>query len=135
MNLFRRLAAAGALAITLGACGGATPPATTPTAMPSAATPDMSPPASPVDGVIVAIDASGLSDVRGFTLRLADGSTLAFRLGQLQNPTQFPPGHLKEHQATSIAVRVFFVDGPDGPVAYRLEDAPIASPAASPAAT
>jgi hypothetical protein len=120
----RLLAAAGALAVVLGACAGATP------------APSQAPPASPVDGVIVAVDASGLSEVRGFTLRLADGSTMTFRLGQLENPTQFPPGHLKEHQATSIAVRVFFVAGPDGPVVYRLEDAPGASPVvASPAGT
>ena len=90
---------------------------------------------SPVDGVIVAIDGTGLSDVRGFTLRLADGSTMTFRLGQLENPTQFPPGHLKEHEATSQPVRVFFVEGPDGPVVYRLEDAPGTSPPAIPAAT
>ncbi|MBI3751105.1 MAG: hypothetical protein HY263_05550 [Chloroflexi bacterium] len=120
MNGLRRKAAAGALAILLGACT---------TAMPSAPGPTSA--ASPVDGVIVAIDASGLSDVRGFTLRLVDGSTIAFRLGQLENPTQFPPGHLKEHQATSVAVRVYFTVGPEGPVVYRLEDAPSASPAAT----
>jgi hypothetical protein len=120
----RLLVAAGALATSLGACLATAPPSANPTL-----------PASPVDGVIVAIAGSGLSGVRGFTLRLVDGSTIAFRLGQLENPTEFPPGHLKEHEATSVAVRVFFVIGPDGPAAYRLEDAPAASPPASPAAT
>lgn len=113
MRALRALGATGVLAILLGACAPAAPRAPSPTQ-----------PASPVDGVIVAVDASGLADVRGFTLRLTDGTTMVFRLGQLENPTQFPPGHLKEHQATSIAIRVFFVAGPDGPVVYRLEDVP-----------
>ena len=117
-----RIVAVAALATILGGCGSPSPSVT-----PGVPTP----PPSPVDGIIVAIDGSGLSDVRGFTLRLVDGSTIAFRLGQLENPTQFPPGHLKEHEATSVAVRVFFVIGPDGPTAYRLEDAPGASPAAT----
>lgn len=80
-------------------------------------------PASPVDGVIVAVDASSLSDVRGFTLLLAGGSTVAFKLGALENPTDFPPGHLKEHQATSEPIRVFFRVEGGVPVAYRLADA------------
>ena len=88
-----------------------------------AASPQPSLPASPVVGVLVAVDATNLSDVRGFTLRLVGGQTIAFRLGQLENPTDFPPGHLKEHLATSSPVRVFFVDDAGTPVVYRLEDA------------
>jgi hypothetical protein len=87
------------------------------------ATPGPSFPASPVEGVIVAVDAASLSDVRGFTLRLAGGSTIAFTLGQLENPTEFPPGHLKEHQATSEPVRVYFRIESGAPIAYRIEDA------------
>jgi hypothetical protein len=85
-------------------------------------------PPSPIDGVIVGVAGTGLSDVTGFTLRTASGATIVFKLGTLENPTQFAPGHLKEHEATSQPVRVFFVAGPDGPVVYRLEDAPGSSP-------
>jgi hypothetical protein len=89
-------------------------------------------PSSPVDGVVLTIDATGLSQVQGFTLRTATGQTLRFVLGTLENPTQFPPGHLAEHQANALPVRVFFVvDSSGAPVVYRLEDAPRASPAGS----
>jgi len=87
------------------------------------ASPAPSLPASPVEGVIVAVDASSLSDVRGFTLLLAGGSQLTFRLGVLENPTDFPPGHLKEHQATSEPIRVYFRIEGGVAVAYRIEDA------------
>lgn len=94
-----------------GRCGGAAQP-----------TPDI---ASPVDGVIVSVDAGGLDDVRGFTLRPA-GSPFAFelRLGDLENPTEFPPAHLAEHQATSSPVRAYFRLEGGARVVYRLEDAP-----------
>jgi hypothetical protein len=90
-------------------------------------TPDV---ASPVDGVVVAVDASGLSDVRGFTLRTSSGFAFGFRLGPIENATQFPPGHLAEHMASSAPVRVSFrVEGGER-VVYRLEDAPLpATPA------
>jgi len=81
-------------------------------------------PTSPVDGVLVHIDATGLSDVSGFTLRLATGRQITFRIGTLENGAQFPPGHLAEHMATSSPIRVYF--RPVGPdlVVYRIEDAP-----------
>lgn len=120
--------AAAAIAAILAACSGV------PTTAPGSGLPP-----SPLDGVIVAVDGTGLSSVTGFTLRLASGATIVFELGTLENPTQFPPGHLKEHEATSQPVRVYFVEGPDGPVVYRLEDAPGSSapptPPATPAAT
>jgi hypothetical protein len=79
---------------------------------------------SPVDGVLTHIDAAGLSRVTGFTLRLATGREITFRIGVLENGDQFPPGHLAEHLATSAPIRVYFrADGPDL-VVYRLEDAP-----------
>ncbi len=79
-------------------------------------------PASPVVGVLTHIDATGLSAVTGFTLRLADGRQVTFRIGILDNGSVFPPGHLAEHLATSAPVRVFYrAVGPDL-VAYRLED-------------
>jgi hypothetical protein len=80
-------------------------------------------PASPVDGVLLDIDASGLTEVTGFTLRLDDGRSFEFLIGTLENGAEFPPGHLAEHLASSSRVRVSFrVDG-SNLVAYRLEDA------------
>ena len=85
------------------------------------------PPETPqATGIIVAIDASSLTDVRSFTLRTTDGQQLVFGLAELQNRTQFPPGHLAEHQATAQPVRVFYHDYRDtgGMLqALRLEDA------------
>ena len=82
------------------------------------------PPGPPsVEGVIVSVDSAGLGDVRGFTLRQAGGETLDFHLGELENPTEFPPGHLAEHQATAEPVRVWYrLEGAER-FAVRLEDA------------
>ena len=74
-------------------------------------------------GIIVAIDASSLTDVRSFTLRTTDGQRLVFGLAELQNGTQFPPGHLAEHQATAQRVQVFYRDANGTLQALRLEDA------------
>ena len=76
-----------------------------------------------VDGVIVAIDGSGLSDVRGFTLRRPGGETLEFLIGELENAVEFPPGHLAEHQATAEPVAVYYRMEGDERFAVRLEDA------------
>jgi len=73
--------------------------------------PDAPPNAASVVGVIVGVEAQGLTDVRGFTLR------------DLENGTEFPPGHLVEHQATAEQVRVWYRDEGDRKVAIRLEDA------------
>ena len=79
---------------------------------------------SPVDGILVAIDAQGFSDVRGFTLRTDAGRQVVFHLGTLENGAAFPPAHLAEHLATSSRVRVWFrTEGADL-VVYRIEDAP-----------
>ena len=80
-------------------------------------------PLSPVQGVVVAVNASGLGRVAGFTIRVADGSTIDFELGALENPTEFPPGHITEHLASSQPVRVFFSAEAARLVVYRLEDA------------
>ena len=79
--------------------------------------------ASEVTGVIVAVDSAGLGDVSGFTLRQTGGEQLTFDLSELRNGTQFPPGHLSEHQATAQPVRVWYRD--DGTRLYGLwlEDA------------
>jgi hypothetical protein len=89
---------------------------------------------SPAEGVIVAVDASSLSAVRGFTLRTAGGAAFEFQLGVLENPTEFPPGHLAEHQATSAPVLVYFRVEGGRRVVYRLEDA-LPSPSPAPPAT
>jgi hypothetical protein len=81
-------------------------------------------PVSPVDGIIVGVDATNISNVRGFTLRTGAGEMIQFALGQLENPTQFPPGHLLEHEATSQPVRVYFATSGSTLLVYRLEDAP-----------
>lgn len=80
---------------------------------------------SPVDGVVVAVDARSLTDVRGFTLRTAGGQSFDFTLGDLENATHFTPSHLKEHQATSLPIRVWFMVQDGERIAYRLEDAPV----------
>ena len=79
---------------------------------------------SPVEGVIVAVDSAGLGQVKGFTLRLTDGSTMALTLGSLENAAGFPPSHLVEHQASSEPVRAYYRLEGDIPLVYRLEDAP-----------
>lgn len=85
------------------------------------------PPSRTETGVVVAVDRASLTDVRGFTLRTADGRTVVFRIGSLENAAQFAPGHLGEHQATSTPILVTYrVEGGEN-VAVRLEDAPAAS--------
>jgi hypothetical protein len=129
-----------ALAILLVACSSSASPSPVPTTLidpartPSATstvTPSASPaiepsaslPTSPLTGVVTAIDASGLDRVNGFTIRTADARTWTLRIGTLENGAQFPPGHLKEHQATSTPVRVFFRAQGSDLVVYRIEDA------------
>ena len=51
----------------------------------------------------LAVESAGLDQVKGFTLRTNDGETIAFMLGPLENGDEFPPGHLKEHQAAGCA--------------------------------
>ena len=80
-------------------------------------------PSSPVVGVVTSVDSAGLNDVSVFELRTDDGRGYEFEIGDLENAAEFPPGHLREHLATSTPVRVFFdVDG-DRLVVKRLEDA------------
>jgi hypothetical protein len=112
--------AAGLLAGSILAIAGAGCRVAQPTGTLVASTPDIS---SPVVGVVVSVDAAGLNDVRGFVLRVQGAFAFDFVVGQLENPTEFPPGHLAEHQATSQPVRVFFRLDNGERVAYRLEDA------------
>jgi hypothetical protein len=80
-------------------------------------------PDSPVAGIVTAVDSSGLDQVRGFTLLTNEGETIQFTMGQLENGDEFPPGHLKEHQATAAPVLVFFRQQNGELVVYRIEDA------------
>jgi hypothetical protein len=83
-------------------------------------------------GLVVAVDASGLTDVRGFTLRTADGRTVDFRIGVLENGAEFPPGHLLEHKATGVRIVVTYRQENGELVAVRLDDVAGSSPVATP---
>ena len=86
--------------------------------------PDLPPGTEQLTGVVVAVDAVSLSDVRGFTLRSPGGELVEFSLRALENGTDFPPGHLAEHQATAEPVRVTFRSEDDERFAVRIDDAP-----------
>ena len=89
------------------------------------------PPRQTETGVVIAVDSSSLTDVRGFTIRTQDGRTVAFTLGRLENGSQFAPGHLNEHVATAVPVLVTYQDANGERVVVRLEDAVLASPSAA----
>ncbi len=78
-------------------------------------------------GVVVSVDAVSLTDVRGFSIRTADGRTVNFRVGPLENGAEFPPGHLAEHAVTAMPILVTYRDEDGERVAVRLEDAPSAA--------
>jgi hypothetical protein len=79
-----------------------------------------------IEGVIVSVDSAGLTEVKGFELRAADGRTLAFSLERLANGASFPPGHLVEHQASASPVRVWYRS--DGGVLFAIELEDAAAP-------
>lgn len=120
-----------ACVIVAASCGpGTSSPTTAGTPTGAAASPagsaslaSLESPASPVEGIVVRVVASGLNDVQGFTVRMASGETIDFRMGQLINATEFPPSHLSEHQATSEPVRVWFEIATGERVAVRIDDA------------
>ena len=74
-------------------------------------------------GLVTSIDSEGLTNVRSFTLRTQDGRDETFAIGTLENGAEFPPGHLAEHQAFGLPVRVWYRTDGDTKVAFRLEDA------------
>jgi hypothetical protein len=76
-------------------------------------------------GVVIEVDAASLTEVLGFTLRTADGRTVEFVVGPLENPAQFPPAHLGAHLANAEPVRVTYKQSGTDRVAFRLEDAPL----------
>jgi hypothetical protein len=86
---------------------------------------DLPPGTESMTGVVVQVDGSGgLGNVSGFVLRQPGGELAEFSLRELRNGTQFPPGHLAEHQATAEPVQVWFRMDGDERLALRLEDAP-----------
>jgi hypothetical protein len=111
------------LALALAVAGVAVLAVVVVTRPPDGATPTDPPPSSPVEGVVIRVDAQGLGDVRSFTLRTLDGRQLTFTLDRLENATEFPPGHLTEHVADSAPVRVTFVVDGSTLAATRLDDA------------
>ena len=74
-------------------------------------------------GVVVAVEATSLSDVSGFSIRTSDGRTVDFRIGRLENAATFPPGHLAEHKVSLVPVVVTYVRDAGANVAVRIEDA------------
>ena len=75
-------------------------------------------------GIVVAVEATSLSSVQGFSIRTADGRTVDFRVGALENASTFPPGHLAEHKVSLVPIQVTYVDRDGGHVAVALVDAP-----------
>jgi hypothetical protein len=118
------------LGLVVAACGGAadTPPVAAFTPPPrgsasatAAASEEV--PRSPVAGNVTSIDSTGLTEVKGFTLRTVGGEDLAFVIGTLENGDEFPPGHLAEHMAAAAPIYVYFRVENGVLVVYRLEDA------------
>jgi hypothetical protein len=75
-------------------------------------------------GVVVDVRATGLTNVQGFSLRTADGRTVDFRIGTLENAAAFPPGHLGSHRVDLTPIKVTYIEEAGALVAVRLDDAP-----------
>ena len=75
-------------------------------------------------GVVIAVDAVSLTEVRSFTLRVAAGKTLVFSLESLENGVEFPPGHLAEHVGSAEPIVVTYRDDGGTLKALRISDAP-----------
>ena len=75
-------------------------------------------------GIVVAVEATSLSSIQGFSIRTSDGRTVDFRVGTIENAATFPVGHLSEHKVSLAPVRVTYVVRDGANVAVRIEDAP-----------
>ena len=98
-----------------------------PGSQPRASVPSF-PPSSPIVGVVVHVESTGLTEVTSFDLRTGTGAVYSFLLAELTNGAEFPPGHLTEHQANAVPVRVYFAINGKMLFATRLEDAPARTP-------
>jgi hypothetical protein len=83
---------------------------------------------STATGVVVAVDSVSLAEVTGFTIRTAEGRTIEFSLGALQNGAEFPPGHLVEHIASGVPVVVTYRGDAGARTAIRIVDELAPSP-------
>ena len=81
-------------------------------------------PGSPIVGLVTHVDSAGLDQVKGLTLRAANGQDLTFIIGNLENAADFAPGHLTEHLTAADPVLVYFRPENGALVVYRLDDAP-----------
>jgi hypothetical protein len=75
-------------------------------------------------GIVVAVEATSLTSVQGFSIRTSDGRTVDFRLGALEDASAFPPGHLAEHRVSLVPIQVTYIDRDGSHVAVALVDAP-----------
>lgn len=84
-----------------------------------------SPAEQSVTGIVTGIDTLGIGEVRGFTLRAQDGSSLEFVIdgGTDLAAGGFPPDHLREHMTTVTPVSIAFHTEGDARIAVRLTDA------------
>lgn len=90
----------------------------------SAAVVALSPRTLTATGVVIAVDAGSLTEVRSFSLRVAGGKTLVFSLKSLENGVEFPAGHLAEHVGSSEPIVVTYRDDGGTLKALRISDAP-----------
>ncbi|MEO7117659.1 MAG: hypothetical protein ABIZ34_01670 [Candidatus Limnocylindrales bacterium] len=85
--------------------------------------------ATRVEGLVITVVGDSPVSVDSFTLRSSDGKTYEFRFDPSVDFTQsdFPPNHLREHQAVATPVRVTYrTEGSGTSATYfatRLEDA------------
>lgn len=76
-----------------------------------------------VSGVVTAVDGPSVAEVDGFTLRTADGQTLAFAVETLTLDGGKPAPHLREHLLSGAPVTVWYQVEGDRLVALRYDDA------------
>jgi hypothetical protein len=82
-----------------------------------------------VDGFVVDVQSTSLTQVDSFTLRTPEGETIVFRVGPLElDGGAFPAPHLREHMALNQAVAIAYREEDGEKVAYRLLDAPWLQP-------
>lgn len=77
------------------------------------------------DGVVVAVEGSGLGGVKAFTIRAPGGGEQRIEVGDLDlSGGAFPADHLREHLLTGQPVAVGYRLADGRRIAYRLVDAP-----------